>query len=492
MCSYNRINGVHSCANNQTLHADLRGTLGFRGFIVSDWGATGAGSLAASQDMEMPGGGTFNRTLRGQILSGQVPVATLDRMVRRILAPLAAVGALDRPPCPDCVHTVNASSAAGNRAARAAATAGMVLLKNAGRTLPVASAVKRLVVVGPGAHERPTVSQPYGSGQVDGSRLVTPLQGLRAQARPGLEITHIPLVDTANASAMAQLRDADLALVFVGTTAGEGHDRPNLTLCADCGQVGSCPAARAPDRPGGCWQDEMVAKVAVAARRTAVVVSTPGAVLLPWRDAVGAVLVAWLPGQEFGSAVADILYGTSSPSGKLPLTMPCFENQLNMSALQYPGHMPNTSDPRRRKPDYANYTEKLEVGYRWFNAHGVQPAYSFGHGLSYTTFEFAGLRVAASGVSLMLTNNGTVPGAEVVQLYLDFPAAAGEPPNQLKGFQKVHLDAGASATVTIPLAPRDFSVWSVEARGWVVAHGEFGVAVGSSSADRRLVGKLTV
>ena len=164
MCSYNRINGIASCANKQTLHTDLRGLLGFRGFIVSDWGATGAGSLAATQDMEMPGGGTFNSTLRAQIVSGQVPVTTLDEMVTRILSPLAAVGALDRPPCPDCVHTCNASSVAGNRAARAAATAGMVLLKNARNTLPVGRAVKRLVVVGPGAHERPTTSQPFGSG----------------------------------------------------------------------------------------------------------------------------------------------------------------------------------------------------------------------------------------------------------------------------------------------------------------------------------------
>ena len=215
----------------------------------------------------------------------------------------------------------------------------------------------------------------------------------------GLEIVHLPLLDSSNATQMALLRGAELALVFVGTTAGEGHDRPNLTLCAlSCG-LPSCPAVHPPATPGGCWQDEMVVQVAAAARRTAVVVSTPGAVLLPWGDSVDAILVAWLPGQEFGSAVAgafslafacflnvrshqppwsrlmlhervrcspvlpvaDILFGTTSPSGKLPLTLPASENQLNMTQLQYPGHIPNTTDPRRRKPAYANYTERLEV-----------------------------------------------------------------------------------------------------------------------------------
>lgn len=214
-----------------------------------------------------------------------------------------------------------------------------------------------------------------------------------------------------------------------------------------------------------------------------VVAVTPGALLTPWRDDVAALLTPIIPGQEYGNAITDVLFGDSEPTGRLPITFPKFENDIGMTQKQYPG-----------ENDISIYSEGLEVGYRWYNAHGVKPAFPFGHGLSYTTFIYDVLEINPDDrtVSCVVFNSGERPGSEVPQLYLSFPSSAGEPPKQLKGFQRITLEPGQTANVKFMLDDRSFSIWDVSKHDWSVVFGEFDVMVGASVEDIRLTGKLSI
>jgi len=265
--------------------------------------------------------------------------------------------------------------------------------------------------------------------------------------------------DTSGAAA------ADTVIYFAGTSSSEGGDRGGLDL--------------------GSQDGEIAAFAAVAGKKMAVVVVTPGAVLTPWRTSVAAVLTPMMPGQEYGNAIASVLFGEVNPSGKLAISMPVTENDMNMTQAMWPG----TNSPGGMSSYYA---EKLEVGYRWYTAHGVKAAFPFGHGLSYTTFAYSGLTASATSVSVTVANTGKVAGAEVAQLYLGFPSSAGEPPKQLKGFAKVKLAPGAKQTVTFALDSRSVSIWDVSKHAWGKVPGDFNVFVGTSSEDIQASGKFTV
>ena len=208
---------------------------------------------------------------------------------------------------------------------------------------------------------------------------------------------------------------------------------------------------------------------------------------------VAAVLMAWMPGQEAGHAAADVLFGRANPSGRLSVSLPNGENEVGFAPAAYPG-LPPCPPPNKTclNGQHANYTEGLEVGYRWYDVHSVAPAFPFGHGLSYTTFTYMRLRASATAVTVDVQNTGKVDGAEVAQLYLGFPASAGEPPKQLKGFEKVQLKAGETRTVTFPLDDRAVSVWDVQKHAWSTVSGDFSVMVGASSRDIRLTTKLSL
>jgi len=227
-------------------------------------------------------------------------------------------------------------------------------------------------------------------------------------------------------------------------------------------------------------QDTLIEKVAkVAGSKTVVVAVTPGALLTPWRESVSAILTPFMPGQEYGNAITDVLFGGVNPGGKLPITFPTKENETELAPAQWPG-----------ENGISVYSEKLEVGYRWYDVHGVAPAYPFGHGLSYTHFEYSELVISGRTVSCKVSNAGSMDGSEAVQLYLSFPASAKEPPKQLKGLQKLRLLAGQSTTARFDLNDRSFSIWSIETHKWSVVAGQFGVMLGSSSRDIRLTGTM--
>jgi beta-glucosidase len=259
---------------------------------------------------------------------------------------------------------------------------------------------------------------------------------------------------------------ADVAVVFVNDIRTEGADLSTLKLPGD--------------------QDNLIEAVAAVNPRTVVVLNTGGPTLTPWRDRVAAILEAWYPGQENGDAIASLLFGDVNPSAKLPATFPRSDEQ---GPLTSPERFPGVDDTAR-------YDENLLVGYRYYDARGQQPAFPFGHGLSYTTFSYGKLRVRRSFrrggaiVKVRVRNTGDREGAEVVQLYVGFPRGAGEPPKVLKAFRKVQLDPGARATVTLGLHRRDLSIWDSGRSRWTSPTGRYRLMVGSSSRDIRATASL--
>jgi len=253
---------------------------------------------------------------------------------------------------------------------------------------------------------------------------------------------------------------SDVAICVLATSSGEGSDRANLSLSQN--EINICTA---------------VGKV----QKTVAVVITPGAVLTNWADSVSALLVAFMPGQEEGNAIADVLFGDVNPSGKLQITFPNVENEVGFKPDEYPGV---------NSQEY--YREQLNVGYRWYATHQVKPRFPFGYGLSYTTFELSGLKLMGRKVSVALNNTGSKPGAEVVQLYVKFPDNAGEPPLQLKGFQKVLLNPKQTQTVNFELTDRDLSIWDINAHNWKIISGTYVVYVGTSSQNLPLQANLNV
>jgi len=264
-----------------------------------------------------------------------------------------------------------------------------------------------------------------------------------------------------DAAAAAQLAsESDVAVCVLATSSSEGGDRGNLDLNAD--EIAICNA---------------VAKV----KKTVAIVVTPGAFLAAPLDAVQALLVGFMPGQEEGNAFADILFGDVVPGGKLPVTLPNVENEVGFKPDEYPG------------VDLTEYyREQLNIGYRWYVSHNVKPKYPFGFGLSYTTFALSALTVTGRRVTVTINNTGARAGTEVVQLYMEFPESAGEPPLQLKGFKKVSVNPGESQKVMFDLTDRDLSVWDATAHRWKVTPGTYVAHVGTSVADLPLKQNLMV
>lgn len=193
------------------------------------------------------------------------------------------------------------------------------------------------------------------------------------------------------------------------------------------------------------------------------------------------IVAAFMPGQEYGNAVVDLLWGDVGPTARLPITFPARENQWGFAEAQWPG-----------VNDHSAYSERLEVGYRYYDAHGEVPAFLFGYGIGYTTFAYSNLTASRSEVSFTLRNTGQRSGTEVAQLYLGFPSEAGEPPKQLKGFHAATLAAGVAAEVAFPLDARAVSICDVGTHGWAVQKGAFTAYVGANSRDIRLTGAFTI
>jgi beta-glucosidase len=463
MCAYPAINGQFGCENRYLLTDVLRDQWGFGGFVQSDASAThtAVGSVAAGQDLELRDNGPYDEELKQAVLDGTISVQALDTMIVRRLATEIRFGLFDHP-----ATTTPIDATAGGAVARTVAEQGTVLLKNTGDLLPLNPAgLHSVAVVGPYAQQ----VHPGGGGSSHVIPLytVSPVQGIQQRLGSGVTVTSANGADPAQAAQLAAA--ADVAVVIVGDVEREGADRPNLSLTGN--------------------QDQLVQAVTAANPRTIVVLNTGAPVLMPWVDGVPALLEAWYPGEEDGSALASVLFGDVNPTGKLPVTFPRTEQQTPVSS---PERWPGVNG-------VAHYSEGLQVGYRWYDAQGENPLFPFGYGLSYTRFAFRHLSVSPCPdrngnitVGVDVTNTGRRAGSDVVQVYVAAPATAGEPPRQLKGFQKVTLRPGQTRHLTFQLDRRAFSVWNSADQRWDVVAGQHRIEVGDSSRDLPLARNVTL
>ncbi|HEX8007197.1 MAG TPA: glycoside hydrolase family 3 C-terminal domain-containing protein, partial [Trebonia sp.] len=466
MCSYAWINGTAACQNPYTLSTVLRQQFGYTGFVTSDWGATHstAASANAGLDMDMPGNdGFYGTSLVNAVNSGSVSTATINSAVSDILTQMFAFGLFDKAPSgsPSAVATNSTDQSDATQLAEE----GTVLLKNSGSILPLTSSDKSIAVIGADASTSPQ-TRGGGSAGVNSSGTVTPLQGIQAAAPSGTTVTYNN--GSSDSSAASAAAAASVVIVFANLSESEGSDLSSIDL--------------------GTAQDNLITSVAGANPNTIVVLNTGSAVTMPWLSSVKGVLEAWYPGQEDGTAIANVLFGNYNPSGHLTVTFPTSLSQVPASTTaQFPGTGGNVQ-----------YSEGVDVGYRWYDSKSLTPLFPFGYGLSYTTFSFSNLNVGpltaggAATVTATVTNTGSRSGADVAQLYVTDPSASGQPPLQMEGFQRVNLAAGASTTVTFSLTQQNLQYWNSSSNAWATSVGNYTISIGDSSASLPLTGTLSV
>jgi len=502
MGAYNRFRGVHCCENDYLLNHVLKGEWGFQGLVVSDWSGTHstAGAVLHGLDLEM---GTelpyddfyLAKPFLAGIRRGEFPVALLDDKVRRNLREMFAVGALDPTGPTGAINTPE-----HQRMARRVAAEAMVLLKNENQILPLdPRAIASIAVIGENAVR--LQCHLGGSARLKAFYEISPLEGILRRIGRGANVTFSPGYSSGSAGdgpgadaliahAVRAARSADVAIVVAGLNRARAIDLkdvtgPNHSLHFDAEEADRADL-KLPFR-----QDDLIRQVVAANPRTIVVLVSGGAVEMdPWLDRVPAVLQAWYGGMEGGNALASILFGDVNPSGKLPCTFP---RKLSDSPAHALGAYPGRNGTE-------TYAEGLLVGYRWFDTRGVAPLFPFGFGLSYTRFAYSDLRIVAAGApgeppaysaEFSVANVGERAGAETAQLYVrELRPRVMRPFQELKGFQKLFLQAGEKRRVSIPLRSRAFSFYDPGRGRWVAEAGDYVIMAGGSSRDIRLQGTL--
>ncbi|KAI9251582.1 glycoside hydrolase superfamily [Sporodiniella umbellata] len=492
MCSYNRINGTYACENDYTLNTVLKKELGFKGFVQSDWFATHSTSSSANNglDMSMPGNiydGTQQKywgdNLKKSVKSNKVKESRIDDMATRIVAtwfrfrqdedfPDVSLDSFNIHKAPD----VDVQSD-HYKLVRELGASSTVLLRNSG-ILPLQSA-KKIAYIGSDGEVDPnglnrcedqscdngTLAMGWGSGTASFPYLVDPIAGLEnVFGKKSTYKKHLNNWDTKGAAKAAS--GADVAFVFANSDSGEEY----LTVDGNIG-----------DRKNiSLWNngDNLIRAVADANNNTVVVIHSVGPVTMPWVNHPNVKAIVWpgLPGQESGNSLADIITGRVNPSARLPYTIAKKRSDYS-------------SKPSPEKN--VTYTEKLLVGYKWFDQKKIEPLFPFGYGLSYTTFEYENLNANIENtekslrldVSIDVRNSGSMDGNEIVQAYLSFPASAGEPPKLLRGFEKIFVKKEGSETVSFTLGSTELSIWDTKTASWVVPSGEFLLHLGPSSRN---------
>jgi beta-glucosidase len=569
MCAYNYVNGVHSCENEELLTKVLRDDWGFTGYVQSDFFAikSTAGTMRAGLDHEMPIPQFWSKANLTKALDERsITVAMIDKALERRYTQTFKWGIFDRP-----LQQTPIDFASHGQRARQIGTDSAVLLQNNG-ALPIAASVGKVVVVGKASQVYAQqavaggamVGKPMGAGggssDVVPTYTVTPVDGIKEALRGmgnASATVQLVLVDDANATAtidgapvafadaLAVAAAADAVVLMAGTISEEGADRATTAdgSALSSAVVPLAPGANAGDGSGLDWYAPaslttpatatgtngvknsntvaMLKAVMGATSTTAKTMVQKTALVLKDNAGVAmdaslvgtagpAILEVWFPGQEDGNIVADLLFGKKNPSGKLPVTFPLAGKGFLDAATpeQFPGAV--SADG---KTQTVTYSEKLHMGYRWYDANvsgqcapvnGANPcvAFPFGHGLSYSSFGISGAGVSTGAgstgytVKARVTNTGATAGAEVLQVYLALPPSANavgavQPPKRLVGFQKAQLAPGASQEVTVTIDPNasnhPLSVWNEAARNWTMPQGQYTVYVGKSSAPKDLV-----
>lgn len=469
MCSYAVVNGASSCENADLLQDGLDEQANFGGFVVSDWGAAGPAVADAEggTDIAMP----FNSYATGlgtALSDGEFNQETLNAIVARILTEMFAFGMFDNPQTGSLPATV--TTAAHQQTALELGEEGTVLLKNNG-ILPLnPNGNESIAVIGTDGGAGVEIAG-GGSGSVNGSNTVWPLTGIQDAVGPDIQVTYTPGDDNGTTDipqAVAAAQAATDAIIFVSDPEGEESDLTTLDLSSA--------------------DETMIEDVAAVNPNTIVVINSGSPVVMPWLNDVAGVFENWYGGDETGAAVAALIFGTVDPSGKLPVTFPA---SLSQVPAQTEAQWPGTSSG-------VDYSEGVDIGYRWYQSQNITPLFPFGYGLSYTNFSFSNLKVGAfnangaATVTATITNTGSVAGADVAQLYVGDPAASQDPPEQLKGFQRVTLNPGQSATVSFPLTIHDLASWSPADNAWEAQAGTYSVSVGDSSAHLPLTGSASL
>ncbi|RYY39390.1 MAG: glycosyl hydrolase [Chitinophagaceae bacterium] len=496
MGSYNKVRGQWATENRYLVNDILKKEWGFKGVHMSDWGAVHHTQQALwnGTDVEMgtdlamlpnPDYGKFFMadTVISLVQSGRMPEYIIDDKVRRILYVMLKTNVIDGKRKKGVYN-----SKAHQETARRVAEEGIVLLKN-NNVLPLQkSAVRRIAVIGANADRKQAMGG--GSSQVKAFYEITPLQGLRNLVGNAAAITYVPGYTVArganaDAASIQQAVDAAKAADVVIYVGGSFHGYQH-TVWAD--NAYDAEDVDKPDMNLPFNQDALIAAVAQANPRTVVVLLGGGALdMTRWVDNTPAIVQAWYPGMEGGTALARILFGEVNPSGKLPMTFPKTLEEAPAHKLgEYPG-----------KDGIVNYNDDIYVGYRYFDTWKVAPQFAFGHGLSYTSFRYSNIKAAVKGksatVTFTISNTGKVAGAEVAQLYVhQQKAALPRPERELKGFQKVWLQPGESKTVTIKLGEDAFQYYNDVLSKWVLEGGAYDVLVGGSSRSLPLSTRINL
>lgn len=473
MGSYNKINGVHACENKWLLTDVLRNEWGYEGVVISDCGAIKdhLAAFSAGLDFEMPHSKIAIDKLVAAVEAGEMTEAELDARCRRMLGLVLdyARAGKEKPTVDFNAH---------HKLAQEAAEKCAVLLKNENSILPLKhSNPSRIAVLGSWA-EHP-VFQGTGCAIVNARQIDIPVEEMRAICSDQITLEYEPGYLDLNvndeallARAVEAAKRAEIAIVFAGSILPEESDDYNRK------HMHVEPA-----------QEELIRRVSAVNKNVIVVLMNCESVVMPWIDDVKAVLDMWYCGEGSGSAVANLLFGKVSPSGKLPVTMPVKQSD-------FPGYMHFPGENHKLL-----YEEGIYVGYRYYEKRELAPLFAFGHGLCYTTFEYSALRLSSEqvllpqnlSISFTVKNTGSMRGGEVPQLYVaDNHARLPRPIKELKHFTKVYLDPGESTQITFTLNARDFAYYDPAFSSWVVDSGTFELIIGSSSQDVRLSAEVNV
>lgn len=498
MAAYNKVNGRWCSENMQLQTTILRQQWGFPGMVISDWGGVHStvDAVTTGMNVEMPGSRYMGKALLDSVKAGKVSESVIDQRVREILRVRLTVKPIDKA----VANTKPVGNAEEMNTALEVARRSIVLLKNE-HLLPIdTKRVKHIAIVGENAVTKMALGG-VGAG-VKTRCEITPLEGLKAILPDNIKLTYVPGYKSFDresrakrlspqqpadrglmAEAVKAAKKADVVIFFAGDNREvetEGSDRKSITL------------------PSG--QDELAAALAKANRRMVTVIVSGGPVDVSTVSKVsGALLASWFNGSMGGQALAEVLTGKISPSGKLPMTWPCrLEDVPAYATGSYPQQVENNNQNdifvditrnrsnERRQQLIANYAEEGMVGYRWYDDKQVSVAYPFGFGLSYAQFGYSNLQVTptADGVDVrfVLTNTSDCDADEVSQVYVSRPEShITRPVKELKGFRRVSLKAGQQQTITIPVRRADMCHWDEAAQAWMLEPGNIKVLVGGSS-----------
>lgn len=512
MSAYNLINGTYASQSRDLLTTILRDEWGFKGVVMSDWfaGNDPVAQIRAGNDLIMPGVPMQIRAIVEAVRRGDLSERQLDESVERVLRLI-----LQSPTFKGYKYSNQPDLKAHAQVARRAASEGMVLLKNEGGTLPLTRA-RRVALYGNASYD--LIAGGAGSGNVNKAYVVsldrglaaagyTPIDSLRedylrylteqkAKQPAQRSVLFIPPPVPEMAIATDRVRrdaeEADVALITLARNSGEGADRKVEEFTLSSAERALIEAV----------SDAFHAR----GKRVIVVLNVCGPIeVASWRDRVDAILLAWQPGQEGGHAIADVLSGRVNPSGRLPMTFPIKYEDVP-SARNFPGRelvgkKPLIPDnPFAGKPAEVIYEEGIYVGYRYYSTAGVEPAYEFGYGLSYTDFAYSDFKVSAARfdgqvkATVTITNVGKVPGREVVQLYVGGPTRnLARPARELKAFAKTDLlRPGQSQTLEFTLRAADLASFDPVRSAWVVEAGTYRLMVGASSARIKASAEIEV